>query len=171
MKMKYLGMLIAMAIVNTSCTDLLISYPYDYYDDYNYDYNYDYNVGYYQGRVDEKKAQYIKEAKKDKEWSKIINTDNLKKNDPWDSIIKVERKPDKYVYRYGRKYNLVETDRTYNYYKGRRYLYRYIDSYDDTYESNVDLGYSIYRNGRVMTLELFRNEYNGKFYVIDDYYR
>ena len=59
MKMKYLGMLIAMAIVNTSCTDLLISYPDDYYDDYNYDYNLYFEDGCHKLKVKEMSTVYL----------------------------------------------------------------------------------------------------------------
>ena len=171
MKNKYIFIIASIILLNTSCTSFIgygykdytdldnIIVPYTPKDDINKYINYDnydnydnYYNSYNQGRYDEHKLQEKKKKEKD---------------DAWNKLIKVPSKPGKIVYKYGKKYKLVETERTYRFYKDKSTLYRYVDSYDDTYESDVDLGYRIYRNGRYMRLELFKDPYTGNFYVED----
>lgn len=200
MKLKYLALIFATMILNTSCTGLIIEdyssnnddwdkiikvrptapknfiykygkkyylvssvRTYNYYKDrltlYRYIDNYgdtyesDYDLGYTIYRNGRKMHL---ELFKDEYSGKFYYITNAKKI----TIPKIK-------YKYGMRYRLVETETTYNYYRDRHTLYRYIDNYDDTYESDYDLGFSIYRNGRRMFLELFKDTKTGKFYVID----
>lgn len=143
MKNKYIFIITSVILLNTSCTGF-IGYRYK-------DYTTRDNI------IIPIIPDYDEEAR-------------TEENDrAWDNLIKVPLAPKKIIYKYGRKYKLVETERTYRFYKDRESLYRYVDAYDDTYESDIDLGYVIFKNGRVMTLELFKDINTGKFYVIERY--
>ena len=143
MKNKYIFIITSIILLNTSCTGF-IGYRYK-------DYTTRDNI------IIPIIPDYDEEAR-------------TEENDrAWDNLIKVPLAPKKIIYKYGRKYKLVETERTYRFYKDRESLYRYVDANDDTYESDIDLGYVIFKNGRVMTLELFKDINTGKFYVIERY--
>lgn len=151
MKNKYIFIITSIILLNTSCTGF-IGYRYK---DYTTRDNIIIPIIPDYDEVAQSRTEEIK---------KQITNDRA-----WDNLIKVPLAPKKIIYKYGRKYKLVETERTYRFYKDRDSLYRYVDAYDDTYESDIDLGYVIFKNGRVMTLELFKDINTGKFYLIERY--